>query len=164
MNKTLFSIAIGCLLASNVFGQNTVKTQTVTLSINNILELDFDNTTQNLGFTFVTAADFEDGKTNLSAAGLKVRSNKAWNVSVKANTANFVTSGTGDLNVAASTLSVRKNGSTTAIPLSTSDQTLTSGGKGGFGLNTFQIDYIAKPGYISPAVYTLGVTFTVTAP
>jgi uncharacterized membrane protein YdcZ (DUF606 family) len=142
----------------------TTKTNVVTLTINNILELDFDNTTQNLGLTFVTAADFESGKTNLLAAGLRVRSNKNWTVSAKANSANFTASAGGDANVAANTLSVRRNGTTNPVALTTTDQTLATGTKGGFGTNTFQIDYIANPGYIAPATYTLGVTFTVTAP
>lgn len=164
MKKILFALSIGMLASFGVQAQATTKTHTVTLSINNILELDFDNTTQTLGFTFATATDFESGKTNLSAAGLRVRSNKAWTVSVKANTANFAATVGGDANVAASTLSVRKNGTTANVALTAADQTLATGAKGGFGTNTFLIDYIANPGYIAPATYTLGVTFTVTAP
>nr|MBP6619818.1 hypothetical protein [Leadbetterella sp.] len=89
MKKILFVIALLVASSQSIQAQLTTKTHTVTLSINNILELDFDNTTQVLGFTFANAADFESGKTNLSAAGLRVRSNKPWTVSVKANTANF---------------------------------------------------------------------------
>lgn len=164
MKKLLIILTFGLFVSLNIQAQATTKTHTVTLSINNILELDFDNTTQNLGFTFATAADFESGKTNLSAAGLRVRSNKPWTVSVKANTANFATTVGGDANVAASTLTVRKNGTSTNVPLSATDQSLATGARGGFGTNTFLIDYIANPGYISPATYTLGITFTVTAP
>ncbi|MBP6411693.1 MAG: hypothetical protein KA313_11375 [Pseudarcicella sp.] len=164
MKKLLFTIAFGILLGMNTNAQSTTKTHTVTLAINNILELDFDNTTQNLGFTFATATDFESGKTNLSAAGLRVRSNKPWTVSVKANTVNFATTAGGDANVPASALAVRKNGTTANVSLTTTDQSLATGSRGGFGSNTFLIDYVANPGYISPATYTLGVTFTVTAP
>lgn len=164
MKKIVFVIALLLAYSQSVQAQLTTKTHTVTLSINNILELDFDNTTQVLGFTFANAADFESGKTNLSAAGLRVRSNKPWTVSVKANTANFAASSGGDGNVLSSTLSVRKNGGTSAIALSTTDQALATGDRGGFGANTFLIDYIANPGYVTPATYTLGITFTVTAP
>lgn len=164
MKKLFLLIGFSVLFSNLSFGQNTTKTQTVVLTINNILELDFDNTTQNLGFSFVTAEDFESGKINLNAAGLKVRSNKPWIVSVKANTENFTTTGTGDTDVAASKLAIRKNGATVNIPLTTAEQTLATGQKGGFGLNTFTIDYLANPGYISPATYNLAVTFTVTAP
>jgi hypothetical protein len=164
MKKILTIFIFGLFINLKIQAQTTTKTHTVTLSINNILELDFDNTTQNLGFTFATATDFESGKTNLSAAGLRVRSNKPWTVSVKANTTNFAATAGGDANVAASTLTVRKNGTTTNVPLSATDQTLATGARGGFGTNTFLIDYIANPGYISPATYTLGITFTVTAP
>lgn len=154
----------GLLMVYATHAQVTTKTHTVTYTINNILELDFDNTTQNLAFTFATANDFETGKTNASAAGLRVRSNKAWTVSVKANSANFAATTGGDANVTANKLSVKKTGTATLLPLTTTDQTLATGAKGGFGANTFLIDYFANPGYISPATYTLGVTFTVTAP
>ena len=164
MKKILYLMAISLILSLNVSAQTTNKTHTVTLAINNILELDFDNTAQSLGFTFATATDFESGKSNLSAAGLRVRSNKPWTVSVKANSANFATTSGGDANVLANTLSVRKNGTTSNIGLTTTDQTLATGARGGFPTNTFLIDYVANPGYISPATYTLGVTFTVTAP
>ena len=164
MKKIILS-AILCLIGTLwSFGQTTTKTHTITYTVNTILELDFDNTTQNLSFTFATAADFETGKTNLSAAGLRVRSNKPWTVSVKANTANFSATAGGDANLTANKLSVRKNGTTNAIPLTTTDQSLATGLKGGFGTNTFLVDYIANPGYVSPATYTLGVTYTVTAP
>ena len=164
MNKLLITCFLGVALAMSAHGQVTTKTHTVTYTINNILELDFDNTTQNLNFTFATANDFENGKTNASAAGLKVRSNKPWTVSVKANTANFAASTGGDANVSANKLSVKKTGSAAFLPLTTTDQSLATGAKGGFGVNTFQVDYFANPGYISPASYTLGVTYTVTAP
>ena len=164
MKKLVATVAMCLSILFNVSAQGTTKTHTVTYTINNILELDFDNTTQNLAFTFATANDFETGKTNASAAGLRVRSNKAWTVSVKANTANFAATAGGDANVTANKLSIRKNGTTTFIPLTTADQSLATGAKGGFGTNTFLIDYFANPGYIAPATYTLGVTFTVTAP
>lgn len=162
--KKLSIMALLCFASTlYTFGQVS-KTHNVVYTVNTILELDFDNTTQNLGFVFSTATDFESGKTNLAAAGLRVRSNKSWTVSVKANSANFAATAGGETNVTANKLSVRKNGGTTAIALTTTDQSLATGLKGGFGLNTFLVDYIANPGYIAPATYTLGVTYTVTAP
>ena len=146
------------------FSQATTKSHTVTYTVNTILELDFDNTTQNLGFTFATATDFESGKTNATAGGFRVRSNKNWTVSVKANAANFTATAGGETNVTANKLSVRKSGTTAWIALGTADQTLATGTKGGYGTNTFQIDYFANPGYIAPATYTLPVVYTVTAP
>ena len=61
MKKILFVIALLVVSSQSIQAQLTTKTHTVTLSINNILELDFDNTTQVLGFTFANAADFESG-------------------------------------------------------------------------------------------------------
>ena len=162
MKKVIFASLIVTLVSVSVFSQAT-KTHNVNLTINNILELDFGASTQNLDFTFGSAADFESGKTNAGAAGLQVRSNKNWTVSVKANTANFAPSVGGDAAIPASALSVKRSGLTN-IALTTADQTLTTGAKGGFSTNNFLIDYFANPGYITPATYTLGVTFTVTAP
>ncbi len=146
------------------FSQTTSRSHTVTYTVNTVLELDFDNTTQNLGFIFATATDFESGKTNATAGGFRVRSNRNWTVSVKANAANFTTTAGGENNVASNKLSVRRAGTTAWMALTTADQTLTTGTKGGYGTNTFQIDYFANPGYIAPATYTLPVVYTVTAP
>ncbi|MBK6979105.1 MAG: hypothetical protein IPH28_20035 [Cytophagaceae bacterium] len=66
--------------------------------------------------------------------------------------------------MASNKLSVRRAGTTAWMALTTADQTLTTGTKGGYGTNTFQIDYFANPGYIAPATYTLPVVYTVTAP
>ena len=162
--KKILRLSIVFLICSiNGFGQITTRTHTVNYAVNSILELDFDVTATNLAFTFATANDFELGKTNASAAGFRVRSNKAWTVSVKANTANF-TFTTGGEAVLANKLSVKRNGASSFIALNTSDQTLTTGVKGGYSSNTFQIDYFANPGYVAPATYSMGVTFTVTAP
>jgi hypothetical protein len=162
MKKILFLTLLCTACSLSSMGQTTTRTHTVTYTVNPILELDFDATTANLGFSFTTATDFESGKTNTAAAGLRVRSNKAWTVSVKANAANFTTVG-GDA-VLANKLSVKRNAVGSFIPLTATDQTLATGAKGGYATNTFQIDYFANPGYIAPATYTLGVTFTVTAP
>lgn len=164
MKKKFLLAIVLSVIVMNLRAQSTSMSQTITLTISNILELDFDNTTQNLGFTFANATDFESGITNNSAAGFRVRSNKNWIVNVKANSANFAATAGGDANVSAGSLSIRKNGTTNSFGLTTTDQPLANGSKGGFGANTFKIDYIANPGYIAPATYTLNVTFTVTAP
>lgn len=163
MKKVLFIIGIGILISINSFSQNKSETITVSIALNNLIELDFDNSTQTLGFTFASAADFDNGLTNLNAAGLRVKSNLAWAVSVKANTANFVPTSGGQTNVSASTLTIRRNGSSIFFPLSTTGQIIMLGDKGGWGRNDFTVDYIAKPGFIDAGTYTLGVTFTVSA-
>ena len=164
MKKKLILTLFLSVILINAWSHSTSRSQTITLTINNILELDFDNTAPNLGFTFNNATAFENGITNNSAAGFRVRSNKNWIVNVKANSANFSATSGGDANVGAGTLRIRKNGTTSSFGLTTTDQPLANGNKGGFGANTFKIDYIANPGYISPATYSLNVTFTVTAP
>jgi len=163
-NMKKIILILGVLLPVFGFSQTITRSHTVTYTVNTVLELDFDNTAQNLGFTFASATDFESGKTNATAGGFRVRSNKPWTVSVKANAANFTATAGGETNVTANKLSVRKSGTTTWIALGTTDQTLSTGSKGGFGTNTFQIDYFANPGYIAPATYTLPVVYTVTAP
>lgn len=153
------------LVAFNVTSaQNDSKSHTVLYTVNTILELELGNTAApDLTFEFATADDFENGKTIILASSLKVRSNKPWIVNVKSNTPNF-SSATGDQNVSTNTLGVRKNGTSNFIQLSTSDQILASGPKGGFNDNTFHIDFLAKPGYILPALYTIDVVYTVSAP
>ena len=148
-----------CYLYSQTTASHFVK-----IVANPILELKFDESFDNRDFSFSTLADYDNGKTNLQAAGLKVRSNKNWVVNVKSNASTFVPSSEGDSDIKSTALLVRKSGSNTNIPIDTFDQIIASGTNGGFDKNTFVLDYIANPGYIKPDSYSLEITYTLTTP
>lgn len=129
-----------------------------------ILELKLDETINNTDFSFNSLSDYENGKSNIQAAGLKVRSNKNWVLNVKSNTPNFTPSSTGDTDIKSSALLVRKSGTTLNYALETFEQAIASGRNGGFDSNTVLIDYIANPGYVKPDSYSIEITYTLTTP
>lgn len=129
-----------------------------------ILELKFDETINNTDFSFNSLSDYDNGKTNFQAAGLKVRSNKNWVLNVKSNSPNFTPSSTGDTDIKSSALVVRKTGTTMNYPLETFEQAIASGRNGGFDTNTVLIDYIANPGYVKPDSYSIEITYTLSTP
>jgi len=51
-------LILGVLLPVFGFSQTITRSHTVTYTVNTVLELDFDNTAQNLGFTFASATEF----------------------------------------------------------------------------------------------------------
>ncbi|MCF8324598.1 MAG: hypothetical protein K9I84_06540 [Leadbetterella sp.] len=129
-----------------------------------ILELKFDETLINTDFSFNSISDYDNGKTNIQAAGLKVRSNKNWVLNVKSNAPNFTPSSSGDTDIKSSALLLRMTGTTTNYPLETFDQAIASGKNGGFENNTVFLDYIANPGYIKPDSYSIEITYTLSTP
>ncbi len=146
-----------------VYSQSSVS-HNVKIVANPILELKFDETINNTDFSFNSLTDYDNGKTNIQAAGLKVRSNKNWVLNVKSNSPNFTPSSTGDTDIKSSALLVRKTGTTMNYPLATFEQAIASGRNGGFDSNTVLLDYIANPGYIKPDSYSIEITYTLSTP
>ena len=146
-----------------VYGQ-TSASHTIKIVANPILELKFDENYNNTEFNFQTISDYDNGKTNLQAKGLKVKSNKNWIVSVKASTSTFTALGTGNEDMQSKVLYVRKSGTENTIAIDTFEQAIASGTHGGFDKNNFILDYITKPGYIKPDAYSLEITYTLTTP
>lgn len=146
-----------------VYSQSSVS-HNVKIVANPILELKFDETINNTDFSFNSLSDYDNGKTNIQAAGLKVRSNKNWVLNVKSNAPNFTPSSTGDTDIKSSALLVRKSGTTLNYALETFEQAIASGRNGGFDSNTVLIDYIANPGYIKPDSYSIEITYTLSTP
>lgn len=146
-----------------VYGQ-TSASHTIKIVANPILELKFDESYNNSEFNFQTISDYDNGKTNLQAKGLKIKSNKNWIVSVKASTPTFTALSSGNHDILSKALFVRKTGTANTIAIDTFEQPIASGTNGGFDKNSFVLDYIAKPGYIKPDAYSLEITYTLTAP
>lgn len=164
------------LCAALILGANSVNAatqQTVTFTVNvpSVLEL---TTTSNSVTVTLTPSDYSSSDAILTEAlaahQLAVKSNRAWVVSAKSNTANFAFTplNTGDTRTKPSTdLSVRKAGGTYQS-LTTSDFTLATGLAGGISQsgNTFDVDYqIATDINIDPpGAYALDVIYTLTTP
>lgn len=165
MKKLIFSAF--ALVAMLSFGANAqTVNHNVTVTIPSVMDVRFNTAvTQSTAISFTDATDLETANEITSAAGLQVRANKNWKVSVKAATANFAPSDAGSANMGCGILSVRKTGGT-FMALTTADQQVASGNKGGFGVagNNFTVDYQADPQLdYEPDTYTLNVIYTVSA-
>jgi hypothetical protein len=163
MKKFLITVVVTFTTTLLSYGQVSAKGHDVALEVKNIIELDFVSSLTNPHFVFNQASDYDNGKTLEQAGTFKVRSNIQWIVDVKTATT-FFQSNNGYQGLSASKLSIRKNGETVFKSLSTTPQVLTTGPRGGFDLNNFQIDYFAAPSYILPGEYTIDVIFTLSAP
>jgi hypothetical protein len=109
--------------------------------------------------TFSTADNYTNGVTADNAATLQVKSNKAYNVSVKAAAANFTS--TSATTMPASVLAVKESAQATYVTLSSSDQGLLSNQVR--GTNSFNVSYKATPGFAyDGGTYTLNVVYTAT--
>ena len=97
--------------------------QTVTLNLQNQIDISVTAAT-GTSFTFASPDDYTAGLTNASASTFRVRSNKAWAVSVKAAAASF-TGPTGNT-MPSTALGVRLTGGTTFGQLSTTAAGLSS--------------------------------------
>lgn len=172
MKKILLTIALIPAFAG-VYAQSTNSgaTQAVNLAMNDVIEIAIvSGNTLNMGFSSVN--DYANGVVSAEQE-LVVKSNKNFNVRVKAQTSRFSYSGaSSDPKMPASKLSVKvtanntggviSSGHTTYKSLSTGGRSMISNATAG-GNNNFKVQYKATPGYTYPAgVYTVDVVYTAT--
>jgi hypothetical protein len=160
--KTAFLSALTIILFATANAQTVSAntSQTITLTLENQIDISLVSGTDNgTTFAFNTTNDYASGLTNSDASQFRVRSNRSWNVTVAAASANFTSSSA--TTMPANKLGVRLKGVTPFTQLATTGAELTSGSKG--GSNTFIVDYNANPGFDYDAgTYTLSVVYTAT--
>jgi hypothetical protein len=170
MNKPRLRLAAALTLTVSALA-GTSETVTFTVNVPSVLEL---TTTSNSVTITNVAADYAsaDAITSTAAAAhqLSVRSNRAWDISVKSATANFsfTPAVAGDTRTKpASDAQVRKASGTYAA-LSTTNASLATGTAGGVGHpgNTFAVDYKVDTDITldPPGAYSIDVVYTLTAP
>ncbi len=148
-------------------GQTSASHQ-VTVNVSQVLDIRFHvGFTPNLNFNFNTVNRLNNGIERIAAAALQVRSNKSWMVSVKAQNQFFDKTPAGPNVMPCNIVQVKKTLSPSGyFPLSTIDQQLSTGNKGGWDAlgNYFTLDYDITPGLnYDEGTYTLPVVFTITA-
>lgn len=167
MKKVILSFALALIATAGFSQASNEFSHTVTLTLTDVFEIEkTSESADNLSFTFDDGDDYTDGLTNSAAAEIQVRSNKDWQVNVKADAANFANATTANTaTMPASVLSVKESSATAYLTLSTTDQQIKTGSAGGFiAANTFSVDYQANPGFTYPAdTYTIDVVYTVSA-
>jgi hypothetical protein len=137
----------------------TTASQTITLTLQNVIDISITAST-GVTFNFDNISEYQNGMTNSNASTFSVKSNRSWNVTVKTASANFTGPASPAPVMPSSKLGVRVNGISAFAYLTTSVAALTSGVR---GINTFNIDYNAIPGFDYDAgTYTISVVYTAT--
>lgn len=181
--KKVLLVAVAFLgLSSAVQAQNASATasQSASLILSNAIAITFTGSGTSTGgavtLPFSTVSDYANGVSS-SAQQLRVQSNLAFGVTVKANATNFTYTGsytTGTTMPVSGVLklmvSANSTGGTIASPFSStaystltaSDQNLINNGT--YGANQlFSIQYMATPGFTYPAgTYNTNVIYTAT--
>ncbi len=174
----LLTIATFAHAQVNSNNASSTAQQTVQLQLSNALEITFTGNNSATGSTvtlpFTTVDHFANGVES-SAQQLKVRTNKNFNVTVKANAATFsVTNGsnTTTSTMPVSVLDVKVSANNTGgsiagnynnyTDLSTTAANIITNGSYG-GNQTFSVMYKATPGFAYPAgTYSIDVVYTAT--
>jgi spore coat protein U-like protein len=161
MKKFIFStIAIfGFFAVSNA--QTTASaSHNVSLNLSNAIEISFTAGGSGVSLAFSTADHYNDGVEAANAATIRVRSNKAYNVTVKAGAANFTSASATTMPVSG-VLAVKESNQSSFLGLSASDQNLLTNQSR--GVNNFNVSYRATPGFNYDAgTYTVSVIYTAT--
>ena len=182
--KKLIAIAVFATVAVSSNAQNlnqsATASQTVNLKLSNAIEITFTGNGNSIGsdvtIPFNSVNDYANGVESRDQQ-LKVRSNKDFDVTVKANATSFTYSGNTSpaptmpvKNVLNLMVTGNNTGgsiakpfsSTTYASLTSADQDLIAGGSRG-GNQTFDVKYKATPGFAYPAgVYAVDVVYTAT--
>ncbi|MBT0811488.1 hypothetical protein KIH41_09380 [Litoribacter ruber] len=144
---------------------NTTATDQVRIVIHEVMGLDLKN---NLGgearFEFTDRQQVEQGMELIGASSIGIRSNKDWNLSVRAESDYFLTE-EGGSELPVEVLQVRVNGNQNYLPISGSSQVLNSGRRGDNSRpgNQFDIDYRADlmERYYAPGNFRVSLVYTV---
>jgi hypothetical protein len=182
MKKILLSAVafIGFTTAAIAQNASSTATQSVSLSLSNAIAITFTGSGTSTGgavtLPFSTVSDYANGVTS-TAQQLKVQSNLAFDVAVKANATNFTYTGsytTGTTMPVSGVLKLmvtaNSTGGSIASPFSSSAfATLTDANQnlitnGTYGSNQlFSVQYQATPGFTYPAgTYATSVVYTAT--
>ena len=181
--KKILVIAValmGFAVSSQAQNASATATQSVSLTLSNAIAITFTGSGTNTGgavtLPFSTVSDYANGVTS-TAQQLKVQSNLAFDVAVKANATNFTYTGTYTTGTTMPVSGVLKlmvsangTGGTISSPFSsTAYSTLTDADQnlivnGTYGSNQlFSVQYQATPGFTYPAgTYATSVVYTAT--
>jgi hypothetical protein len=161
MKKFLSLIILVLSLYTLANAQSTAATNhNVTLNLTNAIEISFTAGGAGVSMAFSTADHYNDGVEATNAATIRVRSNKAYNVTVKAGAANFTSTAITTMPVSG-VLHVKEANQGNFTGLTNVDQNLLTNLNR--GINSFAVSYKATPGFNYDAgTYTVSVVYTAT--
>lgn len=144
----------------NAQSVNSNASHSVTLNLNNVIELLFTNGGSGITMNFITADQYQNGVIVDNAAQIRIRSNKSYNVAVKSAAATFSSTAPTVMPVS-NILWVKESNQTTYVNMSNVDQSLLSNQSR--GSNTFDVSYKATPGFnYTDGTYLVSVIYTAT--
>lgn len=179
MKKTaiFFILTLGCCLPA--IAQNVGAAQMLSVTLSNVIEISFDNNSQAfsgpVNMMFKTPGDYVNGIES-TPQEIRVRTNKAFNVNVKAKSETFNYNGpqypapeipvdealsmSVSDNRTGGTIAPGTGGNNNYFPLTTESQNVIIGGGTGNNQN-YSVKYKAKPGYNVPdGTYAVDLIYT----
>lgn len=141
------------------------RTFTISLNVQSVVNVSL---IQNSPATvnFGSSSAYVNGVTSLNFHSLQVQSNIPWLINVTAPQYFSAGSSGASSNMPCSIMAIRRNGSGTFVPLSTSSQTLSTGvaGDNNAAGNTTSYDMQFNPGYdYNPGIYNISLTYTISS-
>ncbi len=161
MRKVVFILIIIVLSLSAHAQYSYTGTATGSITIDSMYVITAGSGTT---FTFGGVEDYANGVEKLNYAGITIKCNYNWKISVRSTTTYFIAGGGGSSNMPCGTLSVRKSGGN-YLTVSTSSQQLAVGNRGSTSTsgNSFNVDIKADPGYAyNGGTYSIVLQYTVT--
>ena len=156
-----FLILLITFFVTNSFGQlNSIRNHNLNLNLSNAIELTFTSGGSGISMSFNNANDYQNGITATNAFGLKIRSNKKFNITVKSATTNFISS-TGTTMPVSNVLYVKRNTASTFVKISTTNKNLITNQNR--GIQNYIFTYKANPGFnYNGGIYTANIIYTAT--
>ena len=148
--------------------QSFVQSETATVSVSPIFSFTISNPSSNLSLT--TIEEVKNGKTVSNFSTIKVKSNKTWQISVKAQSTLFTLLsglGLGGQSLPAGALKIKASASGSYKSLSTTPQVLLTGERGDDATpgNTFTTDIKFAPGLTTKGgIYSMALVYTLSQP
>jgi len=161
MKKLLFTIItiLGLFTIANA-QTSAAANHNATLTLSNAIEISFTSGGSGVSMAFSSADHYNNGVEAASAATIRVRSNKAYNVTVKSGAANFTSTAATTMPVSG-VLHVKESNQSNFTALTNQDQNLLTNINR--GVNSFDVSYKATPGFNYDAgTYTVSVIYTAT--
>ncbi len=149
-----------CLRLSAQQASNSSASHTVSLTLNNTIDISFISGGSGINMAFNNANDYQNGVIANNAANIRVRSNKNFNISVKSASAYFSSSTATQMPVQ-NVLWVKEINQSSFVNMSNTDQGILSNQSR--GIKDFGVTYKATPGFnYDGGTYTVTVIYTAT--
>ena len=163
--KKIYFIILIFILSEKVFAQSFSGSTSGHMTVSSIMNLRITSGASIGGISLSGVGSLLTGLISSNCASFAVKSNELWLVEVKSTSTVFTPLGLGSLNMPASVLGVRVNGTSSFTNLSTTAQTIKTGNRGDESAsgNTFNIDLNFNPGFSYKGdIYLISLQYTIT--